>query len=325
MSAFPNETLAVPLIGATIKEIELLASHRGFAGLQVARPVDVSQQSGELGEIPLASLLATEDTARKGNSAGYPRLSVRFGKLTYACEEHGGEVEVPDRTSRIYRDWLDLMEVSTEKAIDVVLRNHEYRVASAIFNASTWTGAALTTDVGTEWSTIATATPITDVNNAREKIRGATGLSPNALVVSEKVWNVLKDCEQIVDRVKYGGSNANPAVLSREAVAAALGLDFVIVGNAYRNTGNEVDASATLSPIWDDEYAMVCRVATSNDPGEACIARTFHFSEDGSEIGTTVETYREEHRRQDVVRARHDVDEVVINKNLGHLLANVHA
>jgi hypothetical protein len=68
---------------------------------------------------------------------------------------------------------------------------------------------------------------------------------------------------------------------------------------------------------------MVCRIATSNDFREPCIGRTFHWSADGSSIGGTVESYREEQTRSDIIRVRHEVAEVTLYAEAGHLLSNV--
>jgi hypothetical protein len=68
---------------------------------------------------------------------------------------------------------------------------------------------------------------------------------------------------------------------------------------------------------------MICRVATTADPREPCIARTFHWADDGSQIGGTAETYRDETKRSDIVRVRHDVDEIVMYTEMGHLIGGI--
>ena len=68
---------------------------------------------------------------------------------------------------------------------------------------------------------------------------------------------------------------------------------------------------------------MVCRIATDSDIKSPCIGRTLHWAEDGSEIGGTVETYRDESVRGDVVRVRHQTDEKMLYTQAGHLLSNI--
>jgi hypothetical protein len=64
-------------------------------------------------------------------------------------------------------------------------------------------------------------------------------------------------------------------------------------------------------------------VATDQDIRTPCVARTFHWSEDGSQIGGTVETYYDDPRRSNIVRVRHQVDELVLYPETGHLISNV--
>jgi hypothetical protein len=105
-------------------------------------------------------------------------------------------------------------------------------------------------------------------------------------------------------------------------LAQVFDLDYVIVAGSSKNSAVEGQAP-TPTQIWSDEYAMVCKVATSNDMREPCIGRTFHWSEDGSSIGGSIEEYYEEQSRSKIIRVRHDVDEVVMYLQAGHLLSNV--
>jgi hypothetical protein len=64
-------------------------------------------------------------------------------------------------------------------------------------------------------------------------------------------------------------------------------------------------------------------VAVTDDIREPCLGRTFHWGEDGSQIGGLMESYREEQKRSDIIRCRHDVDEKVLYTQMGHLLSNI--
>jgi hypothetical protein len=107
-------------------------------------------------------------------------------------------------------------------------------------------------------------------------------------------------------------------------LAQVFDLDEVIVAGSPKNSAKE-GQTVSVAEIWDDEYAMVARVARSSDMREPCIGRTFHWSEDGSSIGGTVETYRDEPVRSNIVRVRHDVDELLLITAAAQLLDNVTA
>lgn len=157
-----------------------------------------------------------------------------------------------------------------------------------------------------------------------QKVYDGSGLWPNALVINRKVFRNLRNLDQIIDRIESSGAGnaSKPSDITPQMLAQVFDLDFVIVAGSSKNGANE-GQGASPQQIWSSEYAMVCRVATSNDMREACIGRTFHWSQDGSSIGGTVESYRDEVIRGNVIRVRHDVDEVILYPQAGHLLSNV--
>jgi hypothetical protein len=68
---------------------------------------------------------------------------------------------------------------------------------------------------------------------------------------------------------------------------------------------------------------MVAHIDFSQDVRRPTIARTFHWTGDGSEIDGRVETYRDEPVRSEIVRVRHQTAEKVMHVQAGHLLSNI--
>ena len=56
-------------------------------------------------------------------------------------------------------------------------------------------------------------------------------------MLSEPVWLKLVDHPDLVDRVKYGQTAGRPAAVSREALAAILELDRILVMGSHREHG----------------------------------------------------------------------------------------
>lgn len=75
------------------------------------------------------------------------------------------------------------------------------------------------------WSS-AEATPIDDIESARQVIRTACGLYPNALLLGPKVYAKLKNSKQIVDRYR------NTDVITAAMLAALFEIDQVVEGKA---------------------------------------------------------------------------------------------
>jgi len=310
---------------ATFLEFDLASENAGYIATQVLPVMSVASQAGNFGKIPLEQLLQQRET-RRAPGAGYARGNWTFDKATYATEEHGAEEPVDDREAKMYAEYFDAEQISTMRAFSSVLRNAEQRVADSVFNATTWNGAALTTAVGNEWDKnhLTDATPIADVEAAVQKVYDGSGLWPNALIINRKVFRALRNIDDIIERINSeGAGNASkPSDITAAMLAQVFDLEFVIVAGTSKNSAKE-GQSAVPAQIWSSEYAMVCRVATSSDMREPCIGRTFHWSDDGSSIGGTVESYRDEVIRGNVIRVRHDVDEVILYPQAGHLLSNI--
>ena len=319
----PSSSLATqrPDIAQSFMEFDLQMDAMGFVANRVAPVANVAKKSGNFGKIPLKQLLQSGSTKR-APGGGYSRGNWTFEPSTYACEEHGWEEPIDDSEAEMYSDYFDAEQIAGLRAYSFVLRNAEQRVADAVFNATTF--SSNTTALSNEWDDYANATPVADVEAAVQAVYAASGLWPNALVINRKVFRNLRLCAEIRDRIAASGAGfANRAAdVTESQLAAVFDLDEIIVAGSSKNTANE-GQDASVSQIWSDEYAMVCRVTTSQDFREPGLMRTFHWAEDGSEIGGHVETYRDETKRSDIVRVRHDVDEVMLYANAGHLLSNV--
>jgi len=319
----PESSLSTlrPDVSAALEEFNLQADREGFVAYRVLPVFESARASGQFGIIPVEQLLQERDTERSARS-GYARGDWTFQKSTFATVEHGAEEPVDDNEAALYADWFDSEVISAERARHAVLLNAERRVANAVFNATTFTSQ--TTTVSNEWDDASNATPIDDVESAVQAIWDRTGVWPNSLVINRKVFRNLRNCDQIIERIASSGAGfaTRPGDITTEQLAQCFDLANIIVAGGARNSATE-GQSLSISPIWSDEYAMVTRVASSADFREVCLGRTFHWGQDGSSIGGTVESYRDERIRADVIRCRHQVDEVLLYTELGQLLDNI--
>lgn len=321
----PSSSLATlrPDIADSFTEFDLEMNIRGFVWDRVLPVFEVSRQSGTFGRIPIEQLLQNRET-RRAPGAGYARGNWTFTTETFATVEHGAEEPVDDNEAAMYRDYFDAEVVSALRARSAVLLNAEKRVADAIFNTSTWTGSALATGVSTTWSTAASATPIADVEGAVQKVYDGTGIWPDTIIMSKKVFRLLRNVDEIIERIASSGAGSPTKAtdINESMLAQVFDLPKVVVAGSSKNTAAE-GQDASISQVWSDTQVMVCKTASSQDFREPCLGRTFHWGDDGSSVGGTVESYREEQTRSDVIRVRHQVDEKVIYKELGHLLTGI--
>jgi hypothetical protein len=323
--AAPSAALVTlrPDLAASFEQFDLAMSWNGFIGSKVLPMVDVLSQAGNFGIIPIEQLLQARTTARAPGAA-YPRALFTFKPSTYACKENGFEEPIDDREVAMYQNYLAAEQYAALRARDAVLRNYETRVINLLTDTSVFTGA-LTSAVAVSWKTVASSTPTVDIITAVKAVYANSGIKPNTVVMGWSAWQNFRQSADTVNRIKYwGGNDPSTKGITTQVAANLFDVEDVIVAGAQKNNANE-GASASLTQLWNDDRIQVCRVARTNDFKEPAIGRSFHWGADGSTPTGTVESYRDERVRGNVIRVRMDTDEQVIYKQLGYLLTGANA
>jgi len=306
-----------PDLGAAYEEYQDDPEFSQFIAGLVAPRCKTPVQKGNYSSITRETALMSGDDKRAKASA-YNRISVGAEDKSFACEEHGLEGPVDDSERKYYASDFDLEAVTLRQIMRRIKTIQEIRVAALLFSA-TWTGggSGLYTDVSAApWDAVA-SDAIAHVAAAKSKVRTGTGMEPNALILGAAQRDNLLANTAI--KARFPGVNIVTEEMLKANLGAIFGLKKLIVGGAVKNTANE-GLDAVLADIWGDDYAMVCRVCEKDDPkSTSAVARTFVWVPENAE-DLTVEQYREEQVRSEILRARNDVDEVVIDVNQGHLL-----
>jgi hypothetical protein len=308
-----------------MEEFDLAADRLNFIGHRIYRPMSVGIQAANLGKVKLEQLLQNVETER-APGGGYHGDDFEMDIYSYSCQEHGAEAPVDDALLAIFRDIIDIDAISSARALDKVLRRYERAVAAKLYDEAVFTGS-LTNACGSNWSDHDNAKPIDDIHKGVEGVVTNGGMQPNAVVMNTLQYFHLCNCAQIVDRVKYTETATQDEVRSK--VADCIGLKYVLVAGALQNTANPQQARS-ISRIWGNSTAAVCRVAETDDPEEPCIGRTMMWDGDGpgavgsdEPIAVIMEEYRDEKVRGSRFRARNNRDIVTIYSQASNRLTNV--
>jgi hypothetical protein len=312
-------TLQRPDLGALAYEYLANADERGFIGLQILPLFDVAEQSADYPVIPIEALLKLQDTARAPRGA-YNRGDYEFETGTYSCKENGWEEPVDDVEARLYSRFFDAEEVAVMRATDILLRAQEARIAAAVFNTNNITGTAAVT---TEWSTAATCTPYADVQTAKAAMRAASGLIPNIMAMTHKVFQNIISAKEIRDKFQYTAPfETRPFDAQLAAMATYFGVDRILVGGAMKDSAKQ-GQSFSLADIWDDEYVLLAKVSGGGrDLRDPCLGRTFLWTADSPQNIVT-EQYREDQTRSDIYRVRQYTHETFVFTGAGYLMSNI--
>jgi hypothetical protein len=312
-------TVGRPDLGAIAYEYLIGAADRGFVCLDLLPVFDVQEQAGNYPVIPIEALLKLQTTARASRGA-YSRGDWEFELGNYSCKENGWEEPVDDSESKLYQRYFDAEQIATLRAVDILLRAQEARVAAKIFNTANITATA---DVAIPWGTAATAVPRANIMTAKLAMRAASGLDPNVAVMSRKVFDTLMMTKEITDAFMYtnpiqvGGYDAQKLLM-----AQYFGVDKILVAGAIKD-GAKKGQAYSISDLWDDEYVGLFKVSSGgSDLREPCLGRTFLWTGDSPQNVVT-ESYREEQTRSNVYRVRQNTDEAFVFTGAGYLLGNI--
>ena len=126
---------------------------------------------------------------------------------------------------------------------------HQDRIfADRYFKSGVWTNekAGIDGTTPTDGQFIkfsnANSDPIAFIDAEKTEMNQQTGRMPNRLGLGINVFNALKVHPGILERVKYGGSTANPASVTANVLAQLFGVEKVVV---LKSIMNKADMGAT--------------------------------------------------------------------------------
>lgn len=132
-----------------------------------------------------------------------------------------------------------------------------------------WTGVDSTTTEGKQFIKFSNANsdPIKFIDEQKTEMHEKTGRTPNRLALGANTFNALKHHPGILERVKYGGSTANPASVTENVLAQLFGIDQLVVLKSIYNKAAQ-GADAEMSFIGDPNALLLAYATNTPHPEE---------------------------------------------------------
>lgn len=185
-------------------------------------------------------------------SFGYDGQPVKLSQFALA-----GKTPVEHMEEAQQVPGIDLLTMAVDEVLQIISLEKEIQQAAAVRDASIYAASNKEAPAGADlWSDDA-SDPLTQVNDARETIRGRIGRRPNVLELSASVAARLRVHPKIKDNFKYTTASA----ISDDMLAQYFNIAKVVVGDAIV----EDDQGAT-SDVWGNDaiLAYVPPVASSS-------------------------------------------------------------
>lgn len=231
---------------AALSNISIGYRNSMFIADRVFPHVPVSKQSDYFYKFLKGAWFRNEARVR-GPGALAARSGYKVTSDTYSCKEyaqaHPIPIELINNADAAMQPWATGVRFAT----NAVMLAKEYIVSTLCCTYTNWTTSD---DVNGDWAAAAaTNTFMTDVLGGKETIRQLIGAYPNVLVLDAKTFKELKQCDDILDRIKYTGTQGAPADVTTQTLAQLFELDEVLIGGALRSSAEETVAGTEFTAV----------------------------------------------------------------------------
>lgn len=248
---------------------------------------------------------------------------------SFFCHVWGLHIDVSDQeqgnNDRPLDPFMDATRILTVQA----LINRDVEWASAFFTTGIWTtqytGVAAGPVPGTSFLQFSDPNSdfLGEIERGKFTVASKAGgaFEPNTMVVDRRTWGFIKNHPQVVQRILFG-NNGSPAVVSKQAVAALLELDRVLVAGAVVNTG--LEGAADSHDFVIPEGILLCYVAPT--PGKFTPSAGYSFEWTGypgaAANGFRVRRFRDEKTASERVELEQAYGLKKISADLGAFYSN---
>jgi len=162
----------------------------------------------------------------------------------YLCDVFALHKDIPDQVRANADSVFSLDSEGTEFLSRQALLNREIEFSTNFFKAGVWTtditgvAAAPGASQVLQWND-PNSSPIENIRAAKLAVLLSTGLKPNKLTIGAQVWNALVDHPDVLDRIKHTAGTDRPAIVTKQAFAALVELEEILVMESIQNTAGE--------------------------------------------------------------------------------------
>jgi hypothetical protein len=257
----PEPTISFMIEGAFNDTSEYIAA-------QILPEVTSETLRGNIGRMDEGALRIVS-TATKGLTKNV--VSFKFDKnATFEVGDHSLENVINAADAEGAGGWQPAKDLIGALLADEILRSREHALASALTSTTVMAGYTETLTGGDQWTT-STSDVLAAIERGKVSIETATGKQANVIIMGAPTRRALAIHPQII-AVLSPGKNT-PGLYNDEQLAAALGVDKIIVGRAIYNSAKEGQTS-TRAFIWGDN----CIVAYIAPSGMARVSKTLGAS-----------------------------------------------
>lgn len=275
---------------------------------------------------------------RRAEEAVANRINYNTSRKSYICEEYALRTFISDKKRANVDAQRRLDTEATRLVVESLRTGAESRFVKTFMTTGVWgqdwTGNTSDDFASKKFTKLSdeSSSPIKLFKHLSEEMLLHGLRRPNTAIITRDVWDVLTENAEIMDRIKYGGTNDNPTRISKNAIATLLELDRIEVMDSIYNAAPDgmVDPDTGLPPT-DYQFLAKNKILLLNldmRAGTMSANAAVTFVPDWLGAGTDGAPVMRRYRESDAVRGdwiegEWCYDQQVVCPDLGILLSDV--
>jgi hypothetical protein len=243
------------------------------------------------------------------------RISFAVSSDGYAIKNYALAIDLPNEDLDNADSALDIRASAARRVVNALNLAWEDRLAVTLTTTSNMTSATALTNA---WNDFTNSDPVEDFYTGRDAIRKASGYTPNVGIFGDHSWSRFSRHPDVIEFIRGKGDSTGGGPVSEAQVAAAFGLDRVLIGKGLKTTTGE-GLTATYTDIWSTA-AILLYVNPSPGLMEPTHGYTFRWTPAGFPGALVVERYPNQRPKTESVEVHMFQDEKVCGSDLGYLI-----
>lgn len=230
-------------VDPALTAITVAYTNKRYIADEVLPRVRVARQEFKYWLYPIEETFALPDT-KVGRRSAPNEIDLTATETTAATSDYGLDDPIPQPDIDQAPPGRDPRDRATVTLSDYIALDREKRTADLVFDAAQYGAGNKVTLSGTsQWSDFANSDPVGVILAGLD----ACLVRPNVMTVGREVWTKLSTHPKIVKAIN--GNDGDSGIVRRQAVAALLELEDILVGEAWLNTARKGQA-ASLGRVW---------------------------------------------------------------------------
>lgn len=307
-----------------------------FYGERLAPPTRVSQQSGRYRTFDRSNWLI-HDSRREPNTVANEIGGRKWSEDTFKTVQHSLQSRIADEEyDNLFGQGgladptfggditIDPKRDATEDVTQSLQLEQELKVSSEFRNTANYPAGhtvTLTSGAGTQWSDYtggvsSTSDPVSDLRTAVQKIYLATRRFPNTMIIPFDAVGVIENHPRVIARFQNFNLQIENAWKVLIGIPQALDLNVFVVDSVY-NAADNVTLDEDIQSFWGTDVWLGI-VDPQEGQRTKTFAKTFYFPFNQGGL-RTVDSWREQDKKGDVVRCSTRYDVKVVSGSAGYL------